>query len=183
MQVILTKTVKKLGKVGETVRVSNGYGRNYLIPRSIAIRATQENMQKFLIHKQELEEKNIKDKILAQKSAKLIEGQHIFFITQSAPDGRLFGSVSIKSIATEVSNMIDTKLNYSNIQLDKPIKFNGVYNVQISLHPEVNVALSVVVAKTESEAQDMLVEFNQSKANINGDEVKVNDNNTNEVFN
>lgn len=161
MQVILVKPVRKLGKVGETVNVANGYGRNYLIPQELAIRATNDNLEKFATLQKELEAKNAESKKEAEKAAKAIDGKHLDFITQSAADGRLFGSVSLKALATKVSEIAKIKLNYSNILLDSPIKFNGVYNVQVVLHPEVTASVLVVVAKTESEAQDALIEFKE----------------------
>ncbi len=161
MQVILVKPVRKLGKVGETVNVANGYGRNYLIPQKLAIRATNDNLEKFATLQKELEAKNTENKIAAEKAAKAIDGKHLDFITQSAADGRLFGSVSLKALATKISEIAKIQLNYSNILLDSPIKFNGVYNVQVILHPEVTASILVVVAKTESEAQDALIEFKE----------------------
>ena len=161
MQVILVKPVRKLGKVGETVNVANGYGRNYLIPQKLAIRATNDNLEKFATLQKELEAKNTENKIAAEKAAKAIDGKHLDFITQSAADGRLFGSVSLKALATKISEMDKIQLNYSNILLDSPIKFKGVYNVQVILHPEVTASILVVVAKTESEAQDALIEFKE----------------------
>lgn len=164
MQVILVKPVRKLGKVGETVDVANGYGRNYLIPQNLAIRATNDNLEKFASLQKELEAKNAESKKLAEKAAKAIDGKHLDFITQSAADGRLFGSVSLKALATKISKIAGIELNYSNILLDSPIKFNGVYNIQIILHPEVTASVLVVVAKTESEAKDALIEFKEGGA-------------------
>jgi large subunit ribosomal protein L9 len=164
MQVILVKSVRKLGKVGETVDVANGYGRNYLIPQNLAIRATNDNLEKFASLQKDLEAKNVESKKLAEKAAKAIDGNHLDFITQSAADGRLFGSVSLKALAAKVSKIAGLELNYSNILLDSPIKFNGVYNVQIILHPEVTASVLVVVAKTESEAKDALIEFKEGGA-------------------
>lgn len=153
MQVILVKPVRKLGQVGETVTVANGYGRNYLVPQSFAIRATKENKEKFVAIQKELEAKNTENKLEAEKILKIIEGKHIDFVAQSAADGRLFGSVTPKSLALEISKLAGITLNYSNIMLDAPIKFNGVYNIQVVLHPEIITDILVVVAKSESEAQ------------------------------
>jgi len=161
MQVILVKPVRKLGKVGETVTVANGYGRNYLVPQEFAIRATKENIEKFAAIQKDLEAKNSSNKVEAEKAAKAIESKHIDFVTQSAADGRLFGSVSAKGLAIEISKLAGVTLNYSNILLDSPIKFNGVYNVQIILHPEVVTNVLVVVAKSEAEAQDALIEHKE----------------------
>ena len=164
MQVILVKPVRKLGKVGEIVNVANGYGRNYLIPQELAIRATNDNVEKFASLQKDLEAKNDENKTQAEKAAKAIDGKHLDFITQSAADGRLFGSVSLKALAIKISELAKTKLNYSNILLDSPIKFNGVYNIQVILHAEVVASILIVVAKTESEAQDALIEFKEGGA-------------------
>ena len=161
MQVIIVKPVRKLGKVGETVNIANGYGRNYLIPQGLAIRATDDNLEKFAILQKELEVKNAESKKEAKKAAKAVDGKHLDFITQSAADGRLFGSVSLKALAVKVSEIAKVKLNYSNILLDSPIKFNGVYNVQVALHPEVVASVLIVIAKTKSEAQDALIAFKE----------------------
>ncbi|GAB4166749.1 MAG: 50S ribosomal protein L9 [Rickettsiaceae bacterium] len=161
MQVILVKPIRKLGKVGETVKVADGYGRNYLIPQKFAIRATNDNVAKFDSLKQELEAANNKNKTVAEKAATSLKGKHITFIAQSSSDGRLFGSVSAKAIAVELSKLVDIQLNYTNVLLDNPIKLNGVYDVQVVLHPEVITNILVIVAKTDTEAQDSLREFKE----------------------
>ena len=156
MQVILVKPVRKLGKVGETVTVADGYGRNYLVPQNFAIRATKANIEKFASIQKDMEKNDTQHKIEAEKASKAIEGKHIDFITQSAADGRLFGSVTPKGFALAISKLAGITLNYSHIMLDAPIKFNGVYDIQVVLHPEVITNVLVVVAKTESEAQTAL---------------------------
>ncbi len=161
MQVILVKPVRKLGKVGETVNVANGYGRNYLVPQGYAIRATKDNVAKFDSLKKELESKNEEVKKSAEKAAKAIDGKHLTFVTQSAADGRLFGSVSAKALAVELSKMAGIELNYYSIILESPIKFNGVYEVEVVLHPEIVKNILIVVAKTEAEAQDALKEYKE----------------------
>ncbi len=161
MQVILTKSVRKLGKVGEIVNVANGYGRNYLVPQELAVRATKENITQFDTIKGDLEKKNNEAVKLAEKAAKAMEGKHIVFITQSAADGRLFGSVSAKALAIEISKLTETNLSYNNIIIESPIKYNGVYEISVSLHADIVENILVVVAKTESEAQESLKEYKE----------------------
>ncbi len=161
MQVILIKPVRKLGKVGEVVNVKNGYGRNFLVPQGIAIRATKDNLGKFAALQKELEEKNIQEKSKMEATAKALDGKHLTFVTQSGADGRLFGSISLKLLASSLSELSGYKLNYSNILLDSPIKVNGVFKVQVMLHPEIFASVLVVVAKSESEAQDALIEYKE----------------------
>ena len=161
MQVILIKPVRKLGKVGEVVNVKNGYGRNFLVPQGIAIRATKDNLGKFAALQKELEEKNIQEKSKMEATAKALDGKHLTFVTQSGADGRLFGSISLKLLASSLSELSGYNLNYSNILLDSPIKVNGVFKVQVMLHPEIFASVLVVVAKSESEAQDALIEYKE----------------------
>ncbi|MBN8512418.1 MAG: 50S ribosomal protein L9 [Rickettsiales bacterium] len=161
MQVILVKPVRKLGKIGETVSVADGFGRNYLVPQGYAIRATKDNMARFSSIQKEMEAKNAQDKSSAEKIALSLKGKHLFFILQSAADGRLFGSVTAKLIAQELSLHTKSQLNYHNILIDTPIKFNGVYDVQVSLHPEITANILVVIAKTDTEAQDALNEHKE----------------------
>lgn len=162
MQVILKKSIRKLGKIGETIEVANGYGRNYLIPQNLAMRATKENVEQFELAKQEFEKKNQDHISQAKKIASEISGKHVFVITESAADGRLFGSVNAKSLAKEISKLAGTELTYTSISLDKPIKFNGVYNIPVELHSEVNVDVIVVVSRSDSEAADALKEYKET---------------------
>lgn len=161
MQVILVKPVRKLGKVGEVVNVKDGYGRNFLVPQDLAIRATKENLAKFASIQSQIEERNKKDKTDMHAAASKINDKHLIFATQSGADGRLFGSISLKLIASSLSEICGYKLNYSNILLESPIKFNGVYKVQVMLHPEIFASVLVVVAKSESEAQDALRDYKE----------------------
>jgi large subunit ribosomal protein L9 len=172
MQVILIKSVRKLGKVGELVNVKNGYGRNFLIPQDLAIRATKDNLAKFATIQHDLETKNNQTKVTMEATAKALNGKHLTFVTQSGADGRLFGSISLKLLAASVSEMAGYKLNYSNIILDNPIKFNGVYKVQVMLHPEIFATMLVVVAKSESEAGDALREYKEGGKKEKSDSVK-----------
>jgi len=162
MQVILVKTVRKLGSIGQVVKVANGYARNYLVPQKLAIRATDTNIKRLVHIQKELEAKNTENKKAAEKIAELVDGKHLNFIIPSSTDGKLFGSLNLRTLASEISKITKTKLNYSNIILDNPIKFNGVYTIQVILHPEVSASILVVVAKTESEAQNALVEFEKN---------------------
>lgn len=162
MQVILIKSVRKLGRVGEIVNVKNGFGRNFLVPQNLAIRATKDNLAKFATIQHELESKNNKDKSVLEEMAKSLNDKHLTFVTQSGADGRLFGSISLKLLASSVSEIVGHKLNYSNIILDNPIKFNGVYQVQVMFHPEIFANILVVVAKSESEAQDALRDYKEN---------------------
>lgn len=162
MQVILTKPLRKLGKIGDVVNVKAGYGRNYLLPQNLAIRATEGNVASFNSIKAELENKNKSNISEAEKLLKLLEGKNVIFALPSSTDGKLFGSITARNIADELSKMIGNNLSYENIALEHPIKYNGVYEVKVNLHPEVSSKITVVVAKTSEEAQASLQEHHSS---------------------
>ncbi|WP_375326981.1 50S ribosomal protein L9 [Candidatus Tisiphia endosymbiont of Nemotelus uliginosus] len=154
MEVILVKPVRHLGKIAEICEVKNGFARNYLFPNKLAIRATVHNKQIIADQKYELEIKDDKSRTEASIISNNINGKEIMFIRQSAEDGRLFGSVNSKEIAEALSKISDHPIAYSNIVLDKPIKTTGVFVVEVRLHAELSSNITVIVARTESEAQD-----------------------------
>jgi len=163
MQIILIKPVRKIGKIGETIDVKNGYARNFLIPQFIAVKATKKNIAKFAELKKELEIKNNQEILNMEKAAKILDGKDLTFVTQSGPDGRLFGSISLKSIASSLSTFIGYKLSCSNIILESPIRSNGIFEIKVMLHPEIFASVLVVVAKSELEAQDALEKYKKKK--------------------
>lgn len=165
MQVILTKPLRKLGKIGDVVNVKAGYGRNYLLPQNLAIRATEGNVASFNSIKAELENKNKSNISEAEKLLKLLDGKNVIFALPSSTDGKLFGSITARNIADELSKIIGNignSLSYENIALEHPVKYNGVYEVKVNLHPEVSSKITVVVAKTPEEAQASLQEHHSS---------------------
>ena len=125
MEIILVKPVRKLGKIGEILKVKNGFGRNYLIPQKLAIRATELNKQLIVQQKHEFEEKDKKVMSDAETISNLIKGKDLIFIRQSADDGRLFGSVSSKEIAENLSKIASHPISYLHVVLDKQINQRG----------------------------------------------------------
>lgn len=161
MRLILTLFVKKLGKAGDEVVVKDGFGR-YLIGSKSALRATPENLEVFKQQKELLLKKQNETLELANRALEVLSGLIIRFIRASGRDGRLFGSVSKKDIATEASKVLSSSLGTSfivsndQIFLDKPIKESGVWNVNLSLHHDLpDVSLSINVAGSE-ELADIL---------------------------
>lgn len=173
MEVILVKPIKKLGKIGNLVKVRNGFGRNWLIPQGLAIRATEKNKQLIESQKHDLEEKNTQAKDEANLLAKKIENKDLLFVRQSAADGRLFGSVNNKEIAKELSAIAACDIPFSAIDLEAPLKTIGAFNVDIHLHHDVTTTIAVIIARTESEAQDALRAHKGGKTSedTNSDEV------------
>ncbi|WP_341787344.1 50S ribosomal protein L9 [Rickettsia endosymbiont of Cantharis rufa] len=158
MEIILIKPVRKLGKIGDILRVADGFGRNYLLPQKLAIRATEPNKELIVKQKDEFEAKDKQIREEVEKINTLIKDQKLFFIRQTSDDGKLFGSVTNKEIAEKLSENVSYSIFHSNIILDKQIKSTGLYTVEIRLHAELNAIVTVIVARSESEAQDYLRE-------------------------
>lgn len=159
MKVILLKQRRNLGKPGEIVKVKDGFGRNFLLPQKIAMRATPENIKSLEKQKAELEKQNKEALKAATLLSKKVEGKHFIFIKQCSDDGRLFGSVSAKEIAAHITEEIKAEICHSSIFLSNPIKSLGVYEIIVSLHPDVNCQVLVNAARSESEASEALKEY------------------------
>jgi large subunit ribosomal protein L9 len=152
MDVILLERVAKLGQMGEVVRVRDGYARNFLLPNGKALRATKENRAKFEGMKAQLEARNLELKSEAQKVADKLDGQTFVVLRQAAETGHLYGSVSTRDLAALMEAGGFT-VSRSQIQLNAPIKTIGIHTVPVSLHPEIEVNVSVNVARNADEAE------------------------------
>jgi large subunit ribosomal protein L9 len=155
MEVILLERVAKLGQMGEVVRVKDGFARNYLLPKGKALRATKENRTRFETMKAELEARNLEQRGEAQKVADKLNGQNFTVLRQAAEGGQLYGSVSPRDLAALVSDK-GFKIDRNQIALHTPIKTIGMHKVPIALHPEVEVAINVAVARNADEAERLL---------------------------
>lgn len=160
MEVILLESFNKLGKIGDIVKVKDGFARNYLIPQKKALRANEENKVHFTKIKQDLIEKNNKIIEEAKKSLKIISGEEIIFIRNASDNGQLYGSVSPK----DISNYFNQKkidIKPSNINLHSAIKKVGIYNINIKLHAEVTCDLKINVATSNENAKLQKSEVNK----------------------
>ncbi|MEO6945050.1 MAG: 50S ribosomal protein L9 [Nitrobacter sp.] len=152
MDVILLERVAKLGQMGEVVKVKDGYARNFLLKHGKALRATADNRAKYDGMKAELEVNNIKAKDEAAKVAEKIDGRAIVIIRQASETGQLFGSVSVRDIVASLAADGIT-VNRPQVWLDAPIKAIGQQKLTIAVHPEVEVRISVTVARSADEAE------------------------------
>jgi large subunit ribosomal protein L9 len=152
MEVILLERVAKLGQMGEVVRVKDGFARNYLLPRGKALRATKENKMRFESMKVDLEASNLEQRTEAEKVAKKLDGQIYRVQRQAAEGGQLYGSVSPRDIADLVTEK-GFALNRSQIALNMPIKTIGLHKVPVTLHPEVEVSISIAVGRNADESE------------------------------
>jgi large subunit ribosomal protein L9 len=152
MEVILLERIGKLGQMGDVVRVKDGYARNFLLPRGKALRATADNKSKFEGMKVELQARNLELKGGAEKVAAKIDGKTIVVIRQASESGQLFGSVSTRDIAG-LLNADGADVNRTQVSLNAPIKTIGRYKVPLTLHPEVETIVTVIVARSAGEAE------------------------------
>ncbi|HVV66055.1 MAG TPA: 50S ribosomal protein L9 [Rhizomicrobium sp.] len=151
MQVILLERVEKLGQMGDEVRVKDGFARNYLLPQKKALRANKTNREYFQAQRAQLEARNLERKSEAEKVSTKLDGQSFTLLRQAGDRGQLYGSVSPRDIA-EAITAGGFSVSRTQIALDKPIKEIGKYAMSVALHPEVRVKVSIVVARTEDEA-------------------------------
>lgn len=144
MDVILTKDVDKLGRAGEIVRVKPGYGRNYLIPRGMALLATRGNMAQHEHHRRAIAAEQEKIKAEHTKLADQLKGTSVSIARKAGKDERLFGSVGVRDIAEALEAQhiaVDRKL----IQLPEPIRTVGSHEVAVRFSADVSVTLKVTV--------------------------------------
>jgi large subunit ribosomal protein L9 len=151
MDVILLERIESLGQMGDVVKVKAGFARNFLLPKKKALRATKENREVFEKRRTQLEADNLKRREEAEKVAGKINGLKIQIVRQAAESGALYGSVTLRDIAEEITNAGFT-VQKSQVMLGQPIKTTGVHDVRISLHPEVKVSVTVTVGRSTEEA-------------------------------
>jgi large subunit ribosomal protein L9 len=152
MEVILLERIGKLGQMGEVVRVKDGYARNFLLPKGKALRATDDNRKRFETMRVDLEARNLKEKGEAEKVGAKLDGQSFIVLRQASETGQLYGSVSTRDIATLIAEAGFT-VNRNQIALNAPIKMIGMHKVPVALHAEVDVAVTVNVARSADEAE------------------------------
>ena len=149
MKVILKEDVKNLGIMGSIVDVADGYGRNYLIPRNLAIEANPRSIKTFEHEKDIILKKAQKVKNSAEKLAGKLSNITLSIESNAGEDDRLFGSVTSKDIAEAISKH-GIEVDKRKITLpDEPIKRLGTYNIKIKFHPEVIVNVNLEVKKLE----------------------------------
>lgn len=147
MKVILLQDEKKLGKKGDAVEVSEGYARNYILPKKIGVEATPKNLNDLKLKKQN-EEKKAKELLDSAKAlAEELQGKQIVVKIKAGEGGRTFGSVSSKEIAVELKNQHGLEIDKKKIVLPENLKNFGVYEVSLKLHPQVTAVLSVKVVE------------------------------------
>ncbi len=146
MEVILKQDVDKLGHQGDVVKVAEGYGRNYLLPKKLAIEATAANKAVIEQMKAAAVRKIARERADAEALAKQFDGVSVTFTRRSGENNQLFGSVTTADIAHELESK-GFKLDRRKLSLNEPIKTTGDFKVAVKLHRDVTVNIPVHVAK------------------------------------
>ena len=163
MEVILIENIEKLGKVGDVVKVKDGYARNYLIPKKKVLRANKENLKVFDEKKSVIEAEEKKRKEKSEEIAKKIKNLEIIIIRNAAENGQLYGSVTSKDIVKEILLLNKIELLNEQINLKKTLKSIGVYEVEISVYTDLKIKILVSVAKTKELGLKQIKEFKNPK--------------------
>jgi large subunit ribosomal protein L9 len=152
-QVILLQRVENLGDMGEVVNVKPGYARNYLLPQNKALRATKTNIAYFEGQKAALEKANANKRKDAEAQAKKVDGVTVVLIRQASEAGQLFGSVSSRDIAEAVATKTGEKVDRTMVNMNTALKTLGLFPIELFLHPEVKVKVTINIARSQDEAQ------------------------------
>jgi large subunit ribosomal protein L9 len=151
MKVILLERVEHLGAIGDVVSVKDGFARNFLLPRSKALRATSSNMKVFEAQRVQIEARNAAARADAEKAGEALDGHTYVLIRQAGESGQLYGSVSGRDVA-EAVNAEGGKVDRAQVVLDRPIKTLGVHPVKVRLHAEVSITVNINIARSLDEA-------------------------------
>ncbi len=152
MQVVLLERVEKLGQIGDVVKVKDGFARNFLLPKKKALRATKANMAYFETQRVQLETRNLEHRKEAERIGEKLKGKTFMLLRQAGDRGQLYGSVSPRDIADVVTAGGFT-IARTQVPIDKAIKSIGLHPINVVLHPEVRISVTVNVARTEDEAE------------------------------
>lgn len=147
MKVILLQDVKSLGKKGEIVEVSDGYARNFVLPKKLGAEANSKNMNDLKLQKANAEKIAKEQLEAAQELAKVLETKEVVVKMKSGEGGKTFGSISSKEIAEEAKKQCGLELDKKKIQLPEAIKSLGVFEVGVKLHTKVTGRLKVKVVE------------------------------------
>ncbi len=145
MKVILLSDVQGSGKTGDIVNVSDGYARNMLLPRNLAIEATPQNIKQLEKKKAQIEAKRAEDKAAAEELKKRLEELTITIGTKAGENGKVFGSITSKDIVDALKSQFDIELDKKKIQMSGPIKTTGAISASVKLFSEVNAKLNLMI--------------------------------------
>ena len=152
MQVILLERIGRLGQMGDTVKVKDGYARNFLLPQGKALRANEANKARFESERSQLEARNNERKAAAQKIADSLDGKSFIVVRSAGETGQLYGSVASRDVAA-VLEAEGFEVSRNQVDLNTPIKAIGLHKVTLVLHGEVSAEIELNVARSADEAE------------------------------
>lgn len=147
MEVILIRDVDRLGKIGEVRKVKEGFARNYLFLRNLAIPATALNLKRIEQEKRKIGNLHLREKEQALNLSNRLNGKSITILVHTHDEGKLYGSVTVSQIVNALKEDGICAVPQEAVVLDEAIKSTGVYNITIQLHPEVTTQIKVWVVK------------------------------------
>ncbi|AMN67707.1 MULTISPECIES: 50S ribosomal protein L9 [unclassified Psychrobacter] len=163
MQIILLQRIVNLGKLGETVDVKPGYGRNFLIPHGKALPATAANVEKFEARRAELEAEEAKEINAAKERADALTDVNVIMRAKSGDEGKLFGSIGTRDIAEALTNS-GLEVDRSEVKLPEgALRQVGEYNVDIQLHHDVTASILVTILSEDGNDEDLVDDENEAQ--------------------
>lgn len=154
MELILTEEVENLGEVGEIVEVADGYGRNYLLPKGIAVEPTEGNRKRWEKVQKEISQQKEERRERARKRADELDGLELNFSRKAQEEHHLYGSVRKGDIVEAIKESTGIELTSEDVRLDSPIEELGQFGVEISLYEEIHGNVKVNVVEEEGEAPE-----------------------------
>ncbi|TPW32035.1 50S ribosomal protein L9 [Pararhizobium mangrovi] len=152
MDVILLERIPKLGQMGQTVSVRNGYARNFLLPQGKALRANEANKTRFESERATLEARNLERRTEAEAVAEKLNGKSFVVVRAAGETGQLYGSVANRDVVAVLAEEGFT-VGRNQVELNNPIKEIGLHSIPLLLHPEVEVSVEFNVARSADEAE------------------------------
>ena len=149
MKVILRSNVEGVGNTGDVVEVANGYAQNFLMPKGLAMRATEGAVSQAAAMKRSRDLLDLKQREVAEEAAQRLEAVSISIEARVGQDDQLYGSVTTSDIAEAVQAQTGIELDRRNMSLEEPIRQVGTHQVEMRLHPEVRAQLTIEVASVE----------------------------------
>lgn len=146
MEIILTKDVEKLGKAGERVKVKDGFGRNFLIPRGLAMPSTAANLKRLEAEKQKRLQQQEKVKLAAEELRDKLANLSLTIAVLTQEDEKIYGSITAVEVAQALKEE-GLDIDKNAIVLEEPIKTLGIFEVPVNLHPEVSTKIKVWIVK------------------------------------
>lgn len=149
MKVIFLQDVKGQGKEGEIKEVSDGYARNYLIPKGLAVEATKTRIKEIQERNEKQRKTQEREKAEAVKLQQSLDGQAINIKARTGTGDKLFGAVTAKEIAETIEKQFKVKIDRKKVELTEPIKHVGEYPVKIKIYPSIQAEIKVTVTATD----------------------------------